>query len=349
MKNKNEEVESVKSTGVIFYLLGLLGFKKQRAQKRPVSLIFGLLVLIAFAVLPFYLNVNTSYIGYYLFIVFIYIMTSQAWNLVAGYAGQLSLAGNAFFGLGAYTTFIIWIHHYTHTSYYFDPVLMILAGLIPIGLAVIVGFPLLSRLRGDYFAFGTLGVSEILIVVAIEGGSFTGGAGGLQVNSSVYTSFRPYYWVGLGLALLTIGLVYFVTRSRIGLAFKSIRDDETAASSHGVPVLRYKILAFALSAFVTGIAGSLYSYYMFNITPGSVLSLNWIIYPILVVVLGGTGTILGPVIGAFFVAALFAYGSIYLKTTHPLLSGALIILVMIFMPNGLIGLKDRIFSRGKQT
>ena len=142
-------------------------------------------------------------------------------------------------------------------------------------------------------------------------------------------------------------LLFFLTRSRKGLALRAIREDETSATTHGVNILRYKILSFALSAFLTGLAGSLYSYYLLAIDPYSVMSLNWVIYPILICVLGGYGTIIGPIPGAFFVGALFAFGSIYLKQTHPILTGALIILVMNFLPSGLVGLKDRFLLRRK--
>ncbi|HJX13275.1 MAG TPA: ABC transporter permease [Dehalococcoidales bacterium] len=305
-------------------------------------------VIIAFGAVPFYVDVDLSYAGYYLFMVFIFIITAQGWNLVAGYTGQISLGGHAFFGLGAYTTLIIWSRDLTHTGYYFDPVVMILSGLVPVIAAVIIGLPLLSRLRGDYFAFGTLGAGQIITVLILQGGAITNGAGGLHVPSSVYTSMRPYYWVGLALALFATFLVFFIMRSRMGLALRAIREDETSASSHGVVILRYKIISFALSAFLAGIAGSLYSYYLLAIDPYSVMSLNWIIYPILVCVLGGVGTIIGPIPGAFFVGALFAFGSIYLKQTHPILTGALIILVMNFAPSGLLGLRDRISFRRRR-
>jgi branched-chain amino acid transport system permease protein len=133
-------------------------------------------------------------------------------------------------------------------------------------------------------------------------------------------------------------------RSNIGLALKAIREDETSAASHGINILKYKILAFCGSAFFAGLAGTMYAYYFFLVNPDLVMNFNLIIYPILMVVLGGTGTIFGPVIGSFFVGLLIVYGPIYLKSTHPILTGALLILVMKFMPSGIIGLRDR-FSR----
>ena len=306
-------------------------------------LILAVLMVIFFATLPAWMDID-SYFVYYLFIVFVYLIISQGWNLVAGYAGQVSMGGHAFFGLGAYTVGIIWLRDLTHTGYYFDPLVMLLAGIVPVIFAVIIGFPLLSRLRGDYFSFGTLGAGQILYVIAIKVKALTGGADGLKLPSSAYVSMREYYWVSLALAVLATLAVFFIMRSRWGLALKAIREDETSAASHGVHVLRYKLIAFCGSAFLAGIAGTLYSYYFFLVNPELVMNFNFIIYPILMVVLGGTGTIFGPVLGAFFVGWLIVYGPIYLKNTHPILTGVLIILVMKFMPTGLIGLRER-FSR----
>jgi len=316
------------------------------ADKRYIKVIIGLVLVIALAVLPFFIqDVERSYFIYFLFLVFVYITVAQSWNLVAGYAGQISLGTHAFFGLGAYTTAIVWLHDLTKTGYYFDPVLMLLSGLVPVVLAIIIGIPLLSRLRGDSFAFGTLGVGFILTVVFVKLRTVTGGADGLHIPSLVYSSKLPYYYTGLVLALFSIGTVYFITRSRIGLALRAIREDETSAASHGVPILYYKVFAFAAAAFLAGLGGSLYAIYLFHINPDSVMNLNWLFYPILMCVLGGNGTILGPVIGAVFATALFSFGNIYFARMHPVFSGLLIILVMKFMPGGLVGLKDKIFTR----
>jgi branched-chain amino acid transport system permease protein len=310
------------------------------------SIIISALVTITFAGVPFFLNVDTSYFAYYLFLSFCHIVIAQGWNFVAGYTGQISLCQNAFFGLGAYTTALIWLHDVTKTGYYFDPVVMVLSGLVPVILAVIIGIPLLSRLRGDYFALGTLGVQFIIQVLFLKGGAFTRGADGLHLPSTVFESMKPYYWTGLFLALFATAVVYFLIKSRAGLALRAIREDEISAAAHGIHVLKYKIFAFAVGAFLAGICGSLYAWYLFHINPDSVLNLNWLFYPILICVLGGNGTIIGPIIGAFFITALFSLGTVYMAQTHPILSGALIIFVMKFMPTGLVGLKDRILSRG---
>ena len=309
------------------------------------KLIYAALSVVAvvfFATIPLWLDVDESYFGYYFFIVCIYVVCAQAWNLIAGYTGQISLAGNAFFGLGAFTMALLWWYDVTKTMYYFDPLLMFLAGIAPVILAIIIGIPLLSRLKGDYFSFGTLGVALMIEALFLNGGEFTRGAEGIYLESSRFVSLTNYYWVALGLAVAATLAVYILVNTRIGLALKSIREDEVSAASHGINVLKYKMIAFMISAFMAGVAGSLFGYYKFHVEPDGFFSLNWLFYPILMVVLGGTGTIFGPWIGAFFVGALFAYGDIYFGGYHPVFSGVLIILVMLFMPGGIVGLGEKL-------
>jgi branched-chain amino acid transport system permease protein len=281
-----------------------------KKDKRIIYYIIIALVVIALGAGPFYMDVDTSFTAYYLFICFIYIVLAQGWNLVAGYTGQISLGSHAFFALGAYTTAIIWVQDITKTWYYFDPLVMVLSGIIPAIFAIIIGIPLLSRLRGDYFSFGTLAAAEVLRVLILRGGDFTKGAGGIRLPGSCFESMEPYYWVGLLLAILATAVVYYVTRSRIGLALKALREDETSAASHGIHILQYKVLAFAIGSFLMGLVGSLYAYYLFMVQPNGVMNLNWMFLPILICVLGGNGTIFGPIIGSFIIAALFSYADI---------------------------------------
>lgn len=317
-------------------------------MKEKKAILITVLVVLAFACVPYALDADKSYFVFFLFLSFCHIIISQGWNFVAGYTGQISMGQHAFFGLGAYTTALIWLHDLTKTGYYFDPVTMILSGLVPVLLAIIIGIPLLRRLRGDYFALGTLGIGEIVKVFFVKGGAFTGASDGLHLPSTLFESMRPYYWTGLFLALFSTAVVYYLTRSRIGLALRAIREDETSAASHGIHILKYKVFAFSVGAFLAGICGSLYAYYLFHINPDSVLKLTWTLYPILMCVIGGNGTILGPIIGAFFMTAVFSIADIYFVQMHPILAGLLIIIVMRFMPGGLIGLKDTITSRGQK-
>ena len=147
--------------------------------------------------MPPIIGVDSFYI-YFLFMVFIYITVSQGWNLIGGYTGQLSLGTHAFFALGGYTTALIWIHDITHTWYYFDPLLMFLSGIVPAIFAILIGIPTLSRLKGDYFAFGTLAAAEVLKVVILRTQEFSGGQAGLSVRGKasqilVYITILPCF------------------------------------------------------------------------------------------------------------------------------------------------------------
>ncbi len=286
-----------------------------------------------FVVYPLVVDAEASYLVYFFYLTFIYIALAQSWNLVAGYTGQVSLGQHAFFGIGCYVTAITWRAGWTG---YLDPVAMLMSGVAAAIVAVVIGWPLLAKLRGDYFALGTLGLGEILRVVCINGGQLTGGAVGIGIESSGYQSMSPYYFVSLLVALIALGTLWFMTRSNIGLALVAIREDEIAAAANGIATLKFKILAFAVAAFVTALCGSLTAYYIFHIHPAGVYSLNWAITPILMTILGGAGTFWGPVLGAFILAGIFELANIWMPELHPIVSGAFIVLVTLFLPDGIM-------------
>jgi branched-chain amino acid transport system permease protein len=314
---------------------------------RKTSLAIAAIVVIVLALVPFWPGAIDSYYFSFLFFVFVYAIMAQGWNLVAGYGGQISLGQHAFFGLGAYTTVILWTGNYLWGSlyetypriYYFDPVTMALSGLVAAIAAALIGWPLLSKLRGDYFALGTLGFGEIVRVLLINGGDFTGGAFGLVAPSSTFDTLRPHYWTGLGLCAGIALVIGLTVRSRFGLALIAVRDDEMAASANGVNILLTKIAAFAASAFIAGLAGSLYTFYIFHVGPDSVLVLDWMLLPLMMTVVGGTGTVLGPIVGAFVMYAVFDLARIVVPDYHPIISGLTIILAMLFLPKGLARLR----------
>lgn len=297
---------------------------------------FGLPLVALFAGVPFIPGAVDSYLFFYLFLVFVHVTLAQGWNLVAGYTGQISLAQHAFFGVGGYTTAIVSTTWLAEGAFYFNPMTLLLSGLTAALFAIAIGVPLLSKLAGDYFALGTLGFGEILRVALVKGGSVTGGSFGISMSSEPFDTLAPHYWVGLLLAVLATGTVHALMRSRTGLALTAVREDSLAASANGVDVLFYKVLAFAVGAFMAGLAGSLYAFYVFSVSPGGFLSLNWTLYPILMCVMGGSGTLLGPVIGAFVMTAIFSAANVWLPGAHPILSGGLIVAVMLFMPNGIL-------------
>lgn len=293
-------------------------------------------VVLALACVPFVPGAVDSYLFFYLFLVFVHATLAQSWNLVAGYTGQISLAQHAFFGVGGYATAVISTTLLADGRFYFNPATLLASGIAAALFAALIGMPLLSKLAGDYFALGTLGFGEILRVLLVKGGSMTGGSFGIAMSSDPFETLAPHYWVGLLFAIGATALVYLLIRSRIGLALMAIREDPLAAAANGVNVLLYKVLAFAIGGFLAGLAGSLYAFYVFAVSPGGFLSLNWTLYPILMCVMGGSGTVLGPVIGAFVMTAVFTVANVWLPSAHPILSGGLIILVMLFMPDGIL-------------
>ena len=281
-------------------------------------------------------DAESSYLIYVLFQAFLFLTLAQGWNLVAGYTGQISLGQHAFFGLGAYVTALAWN---SGLGGYFDPLTMLASGLSAAFLAILIGIPLLSRLRGDYFALGTLGLGEILRVIVIQGGAITGGSSGLNLPSGGYTPITIYYYYSLALSLFATLTVYLITKSKLGLALIAVRDSEIAAAANGINILKYKVGAFALGAFFTGLCGNLQAYYLFQVSAQNFFSLNWTLYPVIICVLGGLGTVTGPIVGAFVLTVLFEVSKECLPMVHPVLSGLLIILVVLFLPCGILRTK----------
>ncbi len=338
IKSKNQIIYTEDSSGLLKSILRTI-------QENRIYVIIGILAIVIFSMVPPIIGVDSFFI-YFLFMVFLYITVSQGWNLIGGYTGQLSLGTHAFFALGGYTTALIWIHDITHTWYYFDPLVMFLSGVVPAIFAIFIGIPTLSRLKGDYFAFGTLAAAEVLKVVILRTQKFSGGQAGLFVNSEGFTDLGIYYYTALFFAVLSVLVLFIITKSRIGVANTAISEDEMSAASHGIHILKYKLISFSISSFIIGICGSLYFYYQFIINPSSMMDLNrWMFYPLLICILGGKGTIMGPIIGSFIIYTLFTFAENIMGRIHPMLSGLIIILVMKYLPTGIWGLKEKIFHR----
>ena len=338
----------IKSTNQVIYTedsSGLLKSILRTGQENRVYVIIGILAIVIFSMVPPIIGVDSFFI-YFLFMVFLYITVSQGWNLIGGFTGQLSLGTHAFFALGGYTTALIWLHDITHTWYYFDPLVMFFSGVVPAIFAVFIGIPTLSRLKGDYFAFGTLAAAEALKVIILRTQEFSGGQAGLFVKGEGFRDLGIYYYTALLLAVLSVLVLFIITKSRIGVAITAISEDEMSAASHGIHILKYKLISFIISSFIIGICGSLYFYYQFIVNPSSMMDLNrWMFYPLLICILGGNGTIMGPIIGSFIIYTLFTFAENAMGRIHPMLSGLIIILVMKYLPTGIWGLKEKLFRR----
>ncbi len=304
-------------------------------------LLITLLVVVTVAA-PLVFEPSSSYVISFLFTAFIYIALAESWNLVGGFTGQVSLGHHAFFGIGGYVVAIAWLKGFIG---YLDPLGFLAAGCVAAIVAVLIGIPLLSKLRGDYFALGTLGLGEILRISTIRGQDLTGGSTGLMLDASQFNTMMPHYYIALFFAVLAIAVIHFMTKSYIGLALVAIREDEVAAEANGISILSFKVLVFAVAAAIAALCGGLQVYYIFTIEPQGFYNLNWTVYPLLMCVMGGAGTIRGPLIGALFLTFVFEIAKFFLPTLHPLISGGLIILTIIFLPDGMLRLKDvRILS-----
>ena len=266
----------------------------------------------------------------WLFLTLLYIILSQSWNILGGFTGQQNLGHAAFFGAGALVARYIWLH------YGFPlPAAIIGGGLAASIFALVIGFPAF-RLKGIYFVIGTLVLAEILKLVF---DTVLPRADVMPMKLLATYSLTPRYYLSLLFAALTVAAVYWVSRSRLGLGMMSIREDEDAAEASGVNTLKYKIVAFCISTFMAGMAGGIFAYYTAATKAGDLFSAVWTFDAVIIVFVGGVGTIIGPIIGSIFFVLLKQLLSLYLPGgMHVLVFGILFIVVVLYLPGGLVGL-----------
>ncbi len=271
--------------------------------------------------------------------IYAYVALASLWNLLAGYAGLVSVGQQAYVGLGAYLLFAFAI------VAGLSPLWAIpLAGIIAAAVAIPVA-TLVFRLRGHYFAIGTWIVAEVFRLVASQI-SLLGGGSGTSLPASVIIGIAPSrqlrdfteYWIALALVVAVLALIILLLRSRYGLALKAIRDSELAARCNGIDVTRTKVLVYIVTAFGTAMIGALIFLQKLSISPDAAFSVNdWTAFVIFITVIGGIGRIEGPIIGTvvFFLLrqTLADLGTLYL-----MMLGLVAILVMLTAPKGIWGL-----------
>lgn len=265
---------------------------------------------------------------------FLFAAAALAWNWLGGYVGQVSFGHAAMFGVGGFTAARLL------TSGLPLVLAIVVGGAVAGGYALLWGHPTL-RLRGPYFAIATIGVGEATRLVATYWQSFTGGATGISLNISVDTR-SALYWYALVLLGGTVALSFYLYNSRVGLALRAIRDDVEAAEDVGVNATLFQDLTLLLSGTVVGAAGGLYAAYFSFIEPTSMLGFERSISFILMGVVGGIGTVLGPILGAGVFTVIqellvASYPQLYLG-----LYGVLLIGVILFEPRGMAGLFTRL-------
>ncbi|MFK7966111.1 MAG: branched-chain amino acid ABC transporter permease [Burkholderiaceae bacterium] len=269
-----------------------------------------------------------------------YAVMAVSWHVIGGLAGYPSFATAAFFGLGAYAGGIVLAKG--------APLLaaMLLAGVIAFTGAMVLGAVLL-RMRGHYFAIASLAVAEVLREVTNSATELTGGGMGLNIPlgavgaDGIMGQARFFMWAMWALLMLTVIVVLWVERSKLGFGLTCIRQNEAAADMIGVNATLYKSLAFALSGVFVAMAGTLYAAWVFYIDPSDVYDILHSVKPIVMALLGGLGSTVGAVLGAFlFLAVEEAVWRNYLQV-HSAVLGLLIVLLLLFLPHGVISIRRR--------
>jgi branched-chain amino acid transport system permease protein len=299
-------------------------------NNKKVNIFLLMIGIIFFIFLPHFVS------GYWVRVVttiFMYAVISQGINLMSGYMGYLPFGNAMFFGTGAYVTAIGMSKGLSFL------VVVPLAAIAAILLSIVLGLPVL-RLRGHYFAIATIGMSGALLSVVQNATEITGGAMGTTlpiINKSPEITYNYFYLAMLALMVITSLTVYLVIKSRFGFGIRSIKANEEAANSMGINTTYHKVIAWAISALFTSIAGALYAYWMSFIGPEEVFDVMIAVNTIVIMLIGGAGSILGPIIGAF-VIELFAevVWSTFLEY-HLAVLGIIIIVIVFFVPKGITG------------
>lgn len=308
------------------------------------------LVTLAFALFP--LVVKSDYYQHLVILALMWVVIGGSWNLLAGYTGQVSFGHAVFFGTGAYTAGIL--ANKLGISAWWG---MAFGGITAALVGLFIGW-VCFRLRGPYFALATIAAGEIFRLIATTWESLTEGMVGIMILQT-FRSKLPYYYLALFLAGASIFVFDQVMKSKWGFYFVSIREDQDAAESLGINTTRYKNVSLLISSFFTGMAGAFYMNYMAFIDPHVVFSLHYIsIMAILVGIIGGVATIWGPALGAFimigvqetFRSSIFGLAPRWVSQSHALVFGLLVIFVILFMANGVVGdwpKIKRLFLRGR--
>lgn len=280
-----------------------------------------------------------------LFGLFMYASLACGWNIFGGYTGYNNFGHAAFFGIGAYTSALLLVRLGLSPFY-----TCLLGGLLSGTCALIIGYPCL-RLRGPYFVLVTLclGLSARLVINNLE---FTGSSTGLYLpflKVSMFANRVIFYEVMLALTFFIILIAIWIEGSKFGLGLRSIYQDEDSAETQGVNATRLKISAFIVSAFLAGVAGGIYAYYRSYIHPDFIFDISISVLVVLMALLGGPSTWIGPVIGSCIVVVineiLTAYANIGAEFSR-IIYGLLLVVVIMYLPNGLVGVFRRKQSRG---
>ncbi|HEX7254275.1 MAG TPA: branched-chain amino acid ABC transporter permease [Thermoanaerobaculia bacterium] len=267
-------------------------------------------------------------------------LMAQGWNFIGGYAGYAAFGNVAFFGIGAYTTGLLMLSRWRIP---FFPAL-IAGAVLAAAVAALIGLPIL-RLKGHYFAIATLGVAEAMREIAGAWDSLTEGATGIDLPVRSDNTF--FYYVALALVAGGVLATAALERSKLGYGLLAIREDQDAARMLGIPTTRFKVAAYALSAVFAAFAGAIVAYQNIHVAPNDFFKIEYTLQMIIACVIGGAGTVWGPVVGAAIYQLLSTFVWSHFLELHPTVLGAIIVLFVVFLPRGLMDLVRRLI-RGQR-
>ena len=285
-------------------------------------------------------------------LVFLFAMLGVAWNIMGGFAGMFSFGQAAFFGIGAYTS------SYLETTYHVSPWIgLLVGGAFAAAAAAMIGIPC-SNLRGHYFAIASIAFAEI-VRIHFNNWKLIGAAEGLTLpmldqslgNFMFHRSKAPYYYIILGFLLVALAVSAWVSTSRMGFYFRAIKESHDVARVLGINFVRYRLAAIMISAFLTAMAGTFYAQYVLYLDPESVLILPISVQIVLVAMLGGAGSVMGPVIGAAILLPISELTRAWLglkgSGLDMIIYGTLIMLISVYQPAGVWGLISSKLARRK--
>jgi branched-chain amino acid transport system permease protein len=298
-------------------------------KKNVRKFLFIGLVLLVLILVP--LVSNNFLIRFWTDILMFAIMAS-AWNIIGGYTGYASFGNVVFFGIGAYVTALLM----EKGGLGFGPAYLA-AGVAAAIFAVLIGLPVL-RLKGHYFAIATLGVAEAMKAL-VQNLDLTEGNAGIylpMLDFGIKQQYLFFFYMTLGTLVVTLVATWLLLNAKLGYSLVAIREDEEAAGSVGINATISKTIAFALSGFFTGLAGSIYAFQQAFIQPGPVFSVETTVKMIVMAVFGGMGRLFGPLLGAFSIQVISETLSNYFLVAHTLFFGTVVVMAIVFTPKGIM-------------
>ncbi len=322
---------------------------------RPrINMFIGLLALAFFLILPLFLD---SYFVHILISILVLCYMGSCWNIIGGYGGQILLGQQIFFAIGAYTSSLLLV------KVGLNPWIgMLFGGVVAAIFGFLIGFLFFKyELKSHYFAVGTLALGALVRIIFYNW-DFVESTKGIVIpisEDSIYNfqfvGKTGYYYIILGLVIIAILVTYYVNASKLGIYLYSIRENEMAADSLGINRRKYKTTAMVMTSFLTAFAGTFTAQYLLYVHPEQFVNLNLSIDALCATIVGGRGTIFGPIFGGFIFGTAAEAARVYIGATyagsHLVVNGLIVMLVVIFLPRGLqpvLGILMRYFSKSNE-